>query len=462
MIVQGLSRTDLHKCEGRPSRSAASTAARRLGWLALRIASAIILASPAVASEPTADQKLEQMLHDERIYAGNPDFDYMLGVVALRENANTIALHALERVVLQSPERAGAWIDLAIAHARLGETETASTLLEYVEHTFDVPPALRQAIDRARQQLLAARITGGWHGEITLVKGWDNNANSGLGIDRLALTLDGTQAEFLVSPEFQVRADTFLQLGGRIRRTWDTVMADTHGRFMVTGTARAKNYQNEKNFNIGDAGLLAAYQQPLLGGEAELVAGSQQIRLGGQTLLKIRHLQLNWGQRLAEFRSNTTCRAQGGPEYEVRSYSDRHYLDGNITWIGGQLVCSAPGNDTSLSLRMGVDEPNEIRPGGRARRSELSLVHRTALWNQFTADFSVSAARSSDAEGYSPVLDRNSRRHVDRYYANVSLYRPVAQDVDAFASLEATRQLSNIAIFDQSGRVFMLGARYRF
>ena len=405
---------------------------------------------------------LEQLLHDERLYAGNPDFDYMLGVVALRENANTIALHALERVVLQSPERAGAWIDLAIAHARLGETETAATLLEYVENTFEVPPALRQAIDRARQQLLTARITSGWHGEITLGKGWDSNANSGLGIDRLTLTLDGTPAEFLVAPEFQVHSDTFLQLGGRVRRSWDTALANAPGRLMITANARVKNYHSEKNFNIGDTGLLAVYQQPLLGGDAELSTGAQQIRLGGQTLLKIRHIQLAWGQRLNDFKPGTSCRAQAGPEYEVRSYSDRHYLDGNITWVGGQLICSFGGNDTALSFKAGTDRPQDTRPGGMARRAELTLVHRTTLWNRFATDLSLSAARSIDADGYSPVLEGNSRRRVDRYYANATVFWPVVRDMDGFASLEATRQMSNIAIFEQSGRVFMLGGRYRF
>ena len=237
---------------------------------------------------------------------------------------------------------------------------------------------MRQAIDRARQQLLTARITSGWHGEITLGKGWDSNANSGLGIDRLTLTLDGTPAEFLVSPEFQVRSDTFLQLGGRVRRSWDTILGNTPGRLMITGNARAKNYHSEKNFNLGDTGLLAVYQQPLLGGDAELATGTQQIRLGGQTLLKIRHIQLAWGQRLTERKAGTSCRAQAGPEYELRSYSDRHYLDGSITWLGGQLICSSPGNDTALSFKTGIDEPEEIRPGGRARRSELTLVSATS------------------------------------------------------------------------------------
>ncbi|MCX7170393.1 MAG: hypothetical protein NTY41_08900 [Proteobacteria bacterium] len=405
---------------------------------------------------------LADMLRDERVYAGNPDFDYVLGVVALKAEANTIALHALERVVLQSPERAGAWVDLAIAHARLGETETAATLLDYVEQTFPVPPALRTALDNARRQLLAMRLAGGWHGEFSASIGHDSNANSGLGIDRLTLTLDGVPAEFLIAPEFRVRSDAFMQLGGRLRRAWDTTLAGAQGRFMLTGTAKAKDYRSEKNFNLGDATLQAVYQQPALGGEAEVSVGTQQIRLGGESLVNIRRLQLAWGRRLAELVPGVNCRLQAGPENELRSYPDRHYLDGGIHWLGLQLICATAGSDTALSLRAGNDDPDAARPGGKTSRSELTLVHRTGLWQQFSGEFSLSAARSNDADGYSPVLDGNSRRHIDRYYANAVVYWPVSYGVEALASLEVSRQDSNIAIFDQSGRVFMLGARYRF
>lgn len=405
---------------------------------------------------------LADLLRDERVYAGNPDFDYVLGVVALKAEANTIALHALERVVLQSPERAGAWVDLAIAHARLGETETAATLLDYVEQTFPVPPALRIAIDNARRQLLAMRVVGGWNGELSASIGSDSNANSGLGIDRLTLTLDGVPAEFLIAPEFRVRSDTFVQLGGRLRHAWDTTLAGAPGRFILTGTAKAKDYRNEKSFNLGDAAVQAVYQQPALVGEAELLLGTQQIRLGGETLVNIRRLQLAWGQRLAEFSPGSSCRFQAGPENELRSYPDRHYLDGSINWLGVQLICSATGNDMALTVRAGNDEPDGARPGGRTRRSELTLVHRTTLGQQVNGEFSLSAARSSDADGYSPVLEGNSRRRIDRYYASAAVYWPVSHGVEAVASLEATRQNSNIAIFNQNGRVLMLGARYRF
>ena len=405
---------------------------------------------------------LADLLRDERVYAGNPDFDYVLGVVALKAEANTIALHALERVVLQSPERAGAWVDLAIAHARLGETETAATLLDYVEQTFPVPPALRTAIEIARRQLLAMRLAGGWHGEFSASIGADSNANSGLGIDRLTLILDGVPAEFLIAPEFRVRSDTFLQLGGRLRHSWDTTLTGAPGRFMLAGTARVKNYRNEKNFNLGDAAVQAVYQQPALGGEIEAAVATQQIRLGGETLVNIRRLQLAWGRRLAEFIPGANCRFQAGPENELRSYPDRHYLDGNIHWLGAQLICATAGGDTALSLRAGNDQPDGSRPGGKTRRSELTLVHRTGLWQQFSGEFSLSAARSNDADGYSPVLEGNSRRHIDRYYANAVVYWPLSNSVEALASLEVSRQNSNIAIFDQSGRGFMLGARYRF
>jgi len=365
-------------------------------------------------------------------------------------------------VVLQSPERAGAWIDLAIAHARLGETETAATLLDYVEASFPVPPALRAALERARRQLLAAKLARGWHGEMNASLGFDSNANSGLSIDRLTLTLDGAPAEFLISPDFHVRSDSFVHLGGRLRRTWDTSLGGTDGRFTLQGTLRAKDYRQEKDFDLADGGIMTIYQQAMAGGEGELAVGTQNIRLGGKPLVNISHVQLAWGYRLTPLDASSDCRAKAGPESELRSYPDRHYLDGSILWLAAQVSCASALGDTALSLKAGSDRPREGRPGGQTQRSELSLFHRARPWRQLSAEISLAASRSSDADGYSPVLDGDSRRRIDRLYANAAVSWPVSAGIEALASVEITRQRSNIAIFDQNGRVMMLGLRYRF
>lgn len=409
-----------------------------------------------------ADLALARLMKYERLYAGNPDFDYLLGIVALKANANTLALHALERVVLLRPERAGAWIDLAIAHARLGEIDTATTLLDHVEQSFAVPPALRTALDDARRQLLAERIAGGWHGNLWTILGFDSNANSGLSIDRLTLTPGGIPAVFEIAPEYRSRSDGFMQMGGTLHRSWDTNFAGSDGKLVLHLAGRLKTYGQEKDFDLADSGIFAGYQRPLFGGEGEWGASSQHIRMGGSPLLNVNLLQMSWGRPMTKDGRYADCYPKGALEKEYRNYPSRHYLDGEILWLGGQLTCSTGIGDFSLVLRAGADKPSDARPGGISQRKEMTLLHQQTLWGKLNAEFSLSLSVSEDAEGYSPMLDNYSHRHIDRRFGRVVIFWPLTAKVEGMAALEITRQKSNILLFDQNDDAISIGARYRF
>ncbi len=87
---------------------------------------------------------LLQPLVDDR--AGDPEFDYLIGIAALDAGHLTEAVFALERVLSVNPDHAAARAELARAHLNLGELEQAKFEFESVKRS-DLPDSVARTID---------------------------------------------------------------------------------------------------------------------------------------------------------------------------------------------------------------------------------------------------------------------------------------------------------------------------
>lgn len=127
---------------------------------------------------------LKPMEDDE---AGNPAFDYLLGLAALDSGRNTEAIFALQRVVDQDPNHGPARAELGRALMRANETDAARRELEIVKKQ-DPPDGVR----RVMESYLAA--IDQYHGAyrtsfaryVTTGLGFDTNVNNAT--DRGAVT----------------------------------------------------------------------------------------------------------------------------------------------------------------------------------------------------------------------------------------------------------------------------------
>ncbi len=116
-------------------------------------------------------------LHDQ--YAGEQRYDYLLGASAVDSGNPSIALFALQRVLLQSPSFAGARMELARAYFNLGEMDAARqhfTILLATSPPADVKLAIEAyllAIEQVRE-----KPNTRWQARVTMGSGFDSNANS--------------------------------------------------------------------------------------------------------------------------------------------------------------------------------------------------------------------------------------------------------------------------------------------
>ena len=155
-----------------------------------------------------AAYELLSPLQSER--AGDPEYDYLLGVSALEIGRNTEAVFALERVLAVQPDSAPARAQIARAYFNLKETDTAKREFETVKGQ-EVPPSVSATIDRYLEAIdritEAERFSARFF--LEFASGYDSNVNSattngdfvvpGLGTLRLTLASQEIGDWFLAS-----------------------------------------------------------------------------------------------------------------------------------------------------------------------------------------------------------------------------------------------------------------------
>src|SRR5690606_21170695 len=122
------------------------------------------------------------------LYAGDPEFDYLLGMAALDSGHPGPALLAFERVLLVAPDHLQARAELGRAYLAAGEYENARAAFRDVASR-DIPPEARRLVGRYLDELarLEARHRIAITGLVGLEIGYDTNANVGSSSDEWIL-----------------------------------------------------------------------------------------------------------------------------------------------------------------------------------------------------------------------------------------------------------------------------------
>jgi len=401
-------------------------------------------------------------LHAQQEALGDdPDFNYLLGVVALEAGQPLVALDALERVVLHHPEYAGAWLDLAIAHTRLGDSASAEAILDHVEATFSPPVALREQIAKARaslrQQTRRETAKKPWHGEVAVLGGYTSNANAGLAVGGFNLTpVGGDPVPILLADSQRPRGDAVLQSRASLYRDF---AHDSGSTTSLLAYFRGRQYAQEGDYTYYEAALGASHNLPIAPGRSVVLGASlRQLTLGGRPLALFAGSSAGLRQVLG------ACMAQANIEFEYRHYQQTAYYSAEVFWGGAGLDCQWRGNAVQLAVRAGLDSARGDRAGGDTTRIETSLLWRRDWTPRWTSELLLYAIHNADQAGYSPLLDNNAARQVNRLGERLSLSRTLDSGGRWRASieLENARDYSNLPIFRLNEHQISAGLRYLF
>lgn len=122
--------------------------------------------------------------------AGNPEFDYQLGLAAADTGRHTEAILAFQRVLAIQPNNSQARAELARAYALAGDIDTARAQFDTVVADPSLPDPVRQRFDRLvrdySQQIDGKSSVSGF---VDVKGGWDSNINAATDETQLVIPL---------------------------------------------------------------------------------------------------------------------------------------------------------------------------------------------------------------------------------------------------------------------------------
>lgn len=249
---------------------------------------ALVLALTALAAhaDPQAIQRARGLLgagNAKQAYAelaplqdklaGEPEYDYLLGVAALDSGRMAEAIVAFERVLALLPNHAGAQMDLARAYYATGSFDLAEAGFLKLRAA-NPPPAAQQAIGRYLDAIQARkrRTQQGWASFGELGLGYDSNI-TGVPVDFGAAALQSFNLIGIDATGNSIkRSAAFLQ--GALGTEYHRPLAAGWTAF-AGGEARLRHYHDEPRFRSWSAEAHAG---------ASLTAGPNQWRATGSFL----------------------------------------------------------------------------------------------------------------------------------------------------------------------------------
>lgn len=190
----------------------------RRRWLA-----ALTLSAPLAAAMPAAGQDTAQAEQtyqtlapqaDER--AGDPAFDYALGIAALDSGRYGEAIIALQRVLAVQPDNAPARAELARAYALAGDIDTARDQFATVVDDPSLPDPVRQRFTGFVRQFDRAIQGGGSDvsGFLDARGGHDSNINSATDLTTVTIPLFAFLGPGTLGAGAREQDDEFYELAG--------------------------------------------------------------------------------------------------------------------------------------------------------------------------------------------------------------------------------------------------------
>ena len=353
--------------------------------------------SPAGPLITEARQLLEQgdaasafslLIAEEGRYAGDPEFDYWLGLAGVRSGNPSLGLFALERVIAQRPGHAAARLELVSAYIQLGQDENAASELDELAQ-LNPPPRAREAIARYRDILAtrgAERTGRGLQGFVTLEVGHDDNPGSWPGDFRLFGLFDPLEAEETVYGS--------LQAG--VRGQLD--VAD--GRQFVAGTlsgmARRNQEEEAEQFDMNLLQLQGEWGFNL-DSRRQIVALAEigQLKLDGEDYRTHTGLFGEWRHQLDRERRYRLRLGARDQDFEVDS---NDFLQISLNALYQYQF--APTWRADAELGIDLEDADDLRSGGDATRYFVRgrLTHQLRPQHRLAGDLRIAGARFDEEQ----------------------------------------------------------------
>lgn len=425
--------------------------------LALLCRVALAQACPALPepeAHPPAEhlrqlQALEpQCLHNAPYYRG-------LAQAWLAMGNTAPALEALERALLLEPDHPGTQLDYAQTLLAVGDVASARPLLGQLQTRADVPAHLQPLLQQQLAQLNAAQNAGPWVQRLTVSAAVvaDSNLNNAPANNTLTLTLPQGNINLALASGYQRQAG----VGQLLQAQWVALQPVGAQMWVWQADVRQRHHALPAHRYTQANASATWLQAPDAPRQWLAQAHASTLYWGGQHL----HQSLRGGLQ-HQWQFTAGCHGALGGELEGREYPFSPSLNGVYRGLNAQWVCQMPTQRWQLQLRAGQDQAEQnTRAGGHYRQQELHLSWQKH-WGPQQLVLAYQLAWQQDGTGYSPLLQANAPRQQQRQALGLEWAAPLAAGSawQWYASLEWSRQRSNLGLFATARHALGLGVRW--
>lgn len=384
--------------------------------------------------------------------------------VLITEGRYAEAFPLLERQVMLNPDDVAAWIDYAHVVDALGRAAEAQAIRAFIAQELTTDEKTRQRLAALGPRVTPPIPAHQWRGEVSLLTGRESNANAGPSVREVTFSVPG-QAPFTLGLTDQSlpRPSASHLVEARLEGSHalgNGVGLATHVDWRQRNTpdapgAGSRQWQADTTLSFGARSNADMAYQWLVS------VSALDYDYASTTLFRRQRLSFGLDQRFG-LQSLTPCRVQSTLEHEWRQHPTQNGLISHLGAMQAAAVCAQGKHRWVALVRIGVDRPQQERPGGDQLRRDFSIGYRFDLsrWGQVEVQAAYSTSR--DADVYSELFGTTRRRITrSQLYLNY-VSEPFFGHWQAIARAEIFRQHSNISLFQMRGNSVHLGLRYSF
>lgn len=358
---------------------------------------------------------------------------YQRALQSIAEGRKDDAREALEQVIRQEAQHAGAWLDLALIHCSLGHIHEAERLFEHIEKNFNPPPGIVDLIAEMRTEGCDAwRPMQQW--SATLSRGIGNNINQG---STVADGDTGLPVDLPLSDEFRPKRDGYTQFG-----------ADYTRDLTPNGTLGFAQYQQRRYDRLRQYDSASLF----LGADTPWRFGDWVLRTSGLLGLTTLGGNMYQQQAQAQLRVDPPLNLPGGIKFNLQSslthlrYRKLANYDSNTAELRGQLVYRGELDYGSASAAYLRDYATGARPGGDRQGWLLNAYWRRSLPWQLTGELGYSRQQWNGQQLFLPSLIDVVRNQTTQVWRS-SLSYPVGKKQLLMVEARITHNRESIPVF---------------
>jgi len=387
--------------------------------------------------------------------AGDPDFDYLLGVAALDAKRPGIAVIALERALIARPDHPQARAEIARAYFELGETRTAQQEFESVKRS-GVPPAVAATIDKYLDAI-GKRLEGATvvRGFVEAGVGMDSNINNATGSSQIALPAFGGAA-FTLNAAGQRQHGIYSSVGGGLNVS-TPLASDLRLLAGVSGTMRSNGSKDNLDTRVLDGNLGLAWE---LDPRNLLSAGIQvqQFDLDNKRFRTSAGVNGQWQHNLADDRQLSVF-----GQYSDLSYPGQDLRNADRMVAGVGYVQAFPGNWSPVGYVTGYIGREQERAQNVAFLGHVLQGARAGITLKPADNLGINLNLSHESRHYGGQEPLFLTGRVDRQLdLRASLDYALRRDITVSPFFGYTENQSNIVINKYGRKVFGVTVRMEF